>query len=140
MYEFDVLEDGLLSHLSLSHCGANINIICGGSLADADDISLATIYKYSLQKQLDMDCEYSCIWRFRFNTSKSAVVVSGTDEDPTRVLHLGPDQIQVVTCAHHMGVALTTTKLAEGEFIRDRVSSSETHAPVEREPSMQFKA
>ena len=54
--------------------------------------------------------EYSKKWRFKFNSSKSKVMIFGKERNPEMDIRLGDSVIEIVTSSPHMGVVLTDSR------------------------------
>ena len=114
----------LLDELCASGDGVKIGGINAACPTFADDMSLVSLYKPALQRQLDRAYAYSIKWRFKYNATKSEILVFGDDDSPNKcIIKLGNDTIPVVKSSKHMGVILTQSVKEETEFIKDRISS-----------------
>ena len=123
MYGYQVMINDLIIALKCSGLGIVIKHINTSSPTFAEDMAIVAIYKKCLQHLFNIANKYCRMWRYQFNVGKSAVLVFGKDEDPTRTIHMGPDPVVVEKSSMHMGVTLTHSNLEEEEFVRDRCSS-----------------
>ena len=79
-------------------------------LGYADDVASASTNKANTDRVLDMVYEHSCLWRYRFNPKKSAVLVFGENErenrtnSKDRIYRLGTDVIKELTNNDHLGL------------------------------------
>jgi len=123
MYNYQVFNNEMIRMLKKSKDSIAISDINISNPAFADDISIATIYKKSLQRQFNIAFNYSQDWRFEFNAAKSAILIFGTDSDHQRTVLLGDSPVAVVDSCPHMGVSISSTTASFHEFVRDRCSS-----------------
>ena len=114
----------LLKALRESNLGARIGLIPTGNPAHADDIAIVTLHKPNLKKLLDIAYKYSCTWHFEFNASKTEVLIFGEDACPKLHLSLGDKIISVRQGASHMGIALTSNRKYECEYVQDKINSA----------------
>jgi hypothetical protein len=111
---YQIFNNDLLLDIQRSGSGAYINDVNVSCPAFADDVSLVSLLKQSMQTMLDMAYQYSCKWRFEFNPDKSVVMCFGKDVSPDRRLCLGDTSLIVCTSQMHMGVMLTDTNTSRG--------------------------
>ena len=79
-------------------------------LGYADDVASASTNKANTDRVLEIVYEHSCLWRYRFNPKKSAVLVFGETERENRVnakdrtYRLGNEVIKELTSYDHLGL------------------------------------
>ena len=95
-----------------------------GNPTFADDVSIASLHKPVLQQQLDSVYQYSLKWRFKFNASKSVIIIFGNDTCPDTSLTLGETVIPVRGGDLHMGIFLGQSKELEEDFVHKRISKA----------------
>ena len=98
----------LLNKLKSSGHGSSICNMITTSPAHADDIALMVSYKYSLNVLLKIAYGYSKIWRYSFNTSKTELIIWGTDHQSSTDILFGNDVFKPNSVCKHMGITLTT--------------------------------
>ena len=74
-----------LEHSGLCSVIYGINV---SPLRYADDVASASTSKHNTDKVLKLVYEHSCVWRYRFNPKKSAVLVFGESERENRKLEI----------------------------------------------------
>ena len=74
---YSIYVDELLDSLVSSNLGAFIGHLHSPSPMYADDLALIASSEHNLQLLLDLTSAYACLWRYQFNTSKSAILVFG---------------------------------------------------------------
>ena len=70
VYINDLLNELCSSEYSLAI--SDVNVTCP---TQADDICLLSLTKHNLDMLIDICYKYSCNWRFRYNASKSVIIV-----------------------------------------------------------------
>jgi hypothetical protein len=124
MYLFEKHYDELLHILKCGSMGTQIYHLKTGNPAFADDLSITCLHKPLLQKQLDKVYQYSVRWRFRFNPSKSVILIFGEDTCPRRPLSLGGSEIVVKKGDEHMGIFIGDDLELEKQFIKKRIQKA----------------
>ena len=124
MHMFARHYNDMLEELQDANIGAFIEGVYAGNPTYADDVSIATIHKPTLQRQLDKVHRYSKRWRFDFNPTKCVVIIFGKDTCPGNKLKLGDTVIPEQKGEKHMGILLSHDRDLENEFIRQRVDKA----------------
>ena len=107
---YSLFVDDLLDRLSTSGYGVSIDGVYCGAPMYADDLALISDSEAGLQHMLDIVSEYAHLWRYRFNLSKSSVLVFGETSVSrkknriTRKWWLSGDSIPECDTQHHLGV------------------------------------
>ena len=84
------------------HIGPN-KVTCP---AHADDITLLTLYKNSMNVLMKICHDYSYKWRYSFNHDKTVVIIWGIDRSPDIKLIFGSSIVEPAHTVKHMGVRL----------------------------------
>ena len=119
--------NSLLVNLENSNLCCAIYGISVSPLGYADDIATASISKTKTDRVLQIVSDHRCIWRYKFNPKKSAVLVYG--ESPRlnksnsvhRYYKLGKEVIKEATSYDHLGLKNNCLRM-NGERIRERIS------------------
>ena len=112
LVKYLVFIDELLVKLEKSNLCCKIDHVPSSPAGYADDLATATISKTRTDRVHDMVCEYGKKWRFRFNASKSAVLVFGEDKKTNmnnskyRAFRLGSDGVKEKVTYDHVGVKM----------------------------------
>ena len=102
--------NSLITGLEQSGLCCAINGISVSPLGYADDVASASTSKYNTDRVLRLVYDHSCMWRYRFNPKKSAVLVFGeTDRENKnnskfRTYKLGDDPIKETNSYDHLGL------------------------------------
>ena len=102
--------NSLLTKLENSGLCSAIYGINVSPLGYADDVASASTSKYSTDKVLKIVYDHSCVWRYRFNPKKSAVLVFGESERDNRnnskyrMYKLGDNPIKEAHSYDHLGL------------------------------------
>ena len=124
MHMFSRHYNDMLKDLRNDGRGAKIDHLYVGNPTFADDVSIASLHKPVLQQQLNRVYQYSLKWRFKFNASKSVIIIFGNDTCPDISLTLGETVIPVRGGDLHMGIFLGQNKELEAEFVRKRINKA----------------
>ena len=119
-----VFINELLEELEKSNLCCSIMSIRSSPASYADDLATATISKFHTDKVHTMVNNYGNRWRFRFNASKSAVMVFGEEKKQYninkehRVFRLGQERVKEKETYDHVGVKIclfddNTTRVEE---------------------------
>ena len=119
-----VFINGLLDVLESSKLCCVIGNIISSPASYADDLATATISKPRTDKVHTLVNEYGNRWRFKFNASKSAVMVFGEERKQYlvnkehRVFKLGNERVKEKEAYDHVGVKMclfddNTTRVEE---------------------------
>ena len=119
---FEHMFNPLLLELKAHTGGCSINSIKSGNPTFADDISVAAGSRQSLQELFNN--AYSKKWRFKFNSSKSKVMIFGKDTNPEMDVRLGDSVIEVVSSSPHMGVVLTDSRKDQSSAVGAKIQSA----------------
>ena len=112
LVKYLVFIDELLVKLEKSNLCCKIDHVPSSPAGYADDLATATISKTRTDRVHNMVCEYGKKWRFRFNASKSAVLVFGEDKKTNmnnskyRAFRLGSDGVKEKVTYDHVGVKM----------------------------------
>ena len=112
LVEYLVFIDELLVKLKQSKLCCNIKNVPSSPAGYADDLATATISKMRTEMVHDMVNDYRKKWRFKFHTSKSAVMVFGEGENDKlnnskfRTFRLGNEAVKKKTIYDHVGVKM----------------------------------
>ena len=88
----------------------------------ADDMTVMSLSKVSLQRQLDRVYSYSSKWRYLYNSQKCKVIIFGKDKSPSKMLMLGNNHIDVVDGHDHVGTMLGSNDKVVTDYIRKRAT------------------
>ncbi|MES9881905.1 MAG: reverse transcriptase family protein, partial [Sedimenticola sp.] len=107
---YNLFVDELLSKLQDSGLGTTVLNISTSNVTLADDITLSATSPINLQKMLDIVHQYTCMFRYVINATKSFVIIFGhTSRRQQNVdLSMGPDKITVTDNIRHVGVHLNS--------------------------------
>ena len=105
----DLLNELCASPYSLVIHG--VNVTCP---TQADDITLMSLCKRGLDSLMDICYTYSCKWRFKYNASKSVVIVFNESKSSfskrTRSWNLGNEVVYESADTKHVGIFLNKFK------------------------------
>ncbi len=115
---YNLFIDELLYKLQASGLGATIMNISTSNVTLADDITLSATSPLNLQKMLDIVYQYTCMFRYIINASKSFVIIFGhTSRRQQHVnLSMGPDQITITDNIRHVGIHLNS-KMSDSDKV-----------------------
>ena len=111
----------LLDDLEKTKLCCTISYIPSSPAGYADDLAAATTSKHRTDKIHTIVSEYGRKWRFKFNASKSAVMVFGEDRKSSlenrkyRVFKLGTEKVKEKETYDHVGVKMS---IFEGDTLR----------------------
>ena len=111
---YNVYIDGLIKRLKAQGLGCNFNGRYAGVLALADDIALLSNSSEELQQMLDTTHQYTQEWKYKINTSKSAILVfnSRYDKSSTQTSwKLGEGSIEKTVKHPHLGISKSSTNV-----------------------------
>lgn len=103
---FAIFIDGLARAVKRVRVKSTLEGVKLNLLLFADDVILLADSKHDLQKLLDAVFEYSQMWRFRWNCSKSKVLCFGSRKAQKLHYFLGFQELQVVKSFKYLGVDL----------------------------------
>jgi hypothetical protein len=103
---FAIFIDGLARAVKRVRVKSTLEGVKLNLLLFADDVILLADSKHDLQKLLDAVFEYSQMWRFRWNCSKSKVMCFGSRKAQKLHYFLGFQELQVVKSFKYLGVDL----------------------------------
>ena len=112
LVKYLIFIDELLIKLEKSKLCCTIDHIPSSPAGYADDLATATVSKQRTDMIHDMVYEYGKKWRFKFNASKSAVMVFGEDKKTNvnnskyRNFRLGSDVVKEKVTYDHVGVKM----------------------------------
>jgi len=102
---FLIFVEGLSEKLRKSSIGIRARNIKFNHLLFADDLAICAGSREELQQLLDLVYVYSVKWRFKFNISKSNVMVVGKrNQIHSRQYYLGLDTLSVVKSYKYLGL------------------------------------
>ncbi len=105
---YAIYINDLLKLLDDSRLGLTIGDRSFAAPTQADDITLLALNKRRLENMLEICRNYSSMWRFRYNSAKSAVIVFGESKLKyaihTRQWTYGSATISEVTEYKHLGI------------------------------------
>ena len=107
----NLFMDDKIRALKNSSKGAMIGEKTIPVIAYADDEVILSTDSDELQEMLDIVYEHSMIWRYRYNASKSKVIVFGKDVKST--WRLGTEDIQRVDEYTHLGVIMSPSMVTK---------------------------
>ena len=85
LVKYTAYINSLITTLELSNLCSEIYRVRTSPVGYADDIAASTISKQRMDRVMSKVYEHGCDWRFKFNTSKSAVLVFGETERERRI-------------------------------------------------------
>jgi hypothetical protein len=110
----------VISKLKEGAKGCQIDLINCTNPAFADDIAVVSIQKAHLLTLLDIAFKESLKWLFRFNATKTEIIIFGKDKNPSRSLRVGTKDITVKSKGTHLGVLLTDAVSEKSEWIHEK--------------------
>ena len=124
LVKYLVFIDELLVKLKLSNLCCVIENVPSSPAGYADDLAMATVSKMLTDMVHDMVNDYGKKWRFKFNASKSAVMVFGEGKKDNlsnskfRTFRLGKEAVKEKITYDHVGVKMrifqdNTTRVEE---------------------------
>ena len=111
--KYIIFINGLLDEIESSNLCCTIGPIVSSPASYADDLAAATLSKKRTDAVHDIVKSYGDRWRFKFNASKSAVLVFGEDKKTNdfnkkhRVFRLGKEWVKEKKCYDHVGVKMS---------------------------------
>ena len=121
MTKYITFINDLLDDLEKTKLCCTISYIPSSPAGYADDLAAATTSKHRTDKIHTIVSEYGRKWRFKFNASKSAVMVFGEDRKSSlenrkyRVFELGTEKVKEKETYDHVGVKMS---IFEGDTLR----------------------
>ena len=94
LVKYTAYINSLITKLELSNLCSEIYRVRTSPVGYADDIAASTISKQRMDRVMSKVYEHGCEWRFKFNASKSAVLVFGETERERGELDLN------IECSH----------------------------------------
>ena len=113
---YSIYVDNLILTLEASGYGTSINNIYCGAIMYADDLALISDSPQGLQSMLDIVSIYADEWRYKFNASKSAILVFGESPSsrrtnrPARTWHISRAAIPEKDTHKHLGILRTVSQ------------------------------
>ena len=108
MWLYMIFLNDLISALRASGYGASICHIPAASPCHADDVALIALYKQALNKLLEICVQYSKLWRYNYNMSKTVCLTWGKDLDPGVKLIMDKQILESKPSCKHVGITLCT--------------------------------
>ena len=111
--KYIIFINGLLDEIESSNLCCTIGPIVSSPASYADNLAAATLSKKRTDAVHDIVKSYGDRWRFKFNASKSAVLVFGEDKKTNdfnkkhRVFRLGKEWVKEKKCYDHVGVKMS---------------------------------
>ena len=123
MFNFQIMNNDLLSTLKSCHAGTVIGSLNTTSPAFADDLTILAPTRAGLQRLLNKTFDHSCLWRYEFNAKKCAIVVYGRNGQVSP-FKFGDKEIRVVSGHEHVGTLLSPSKwdTVHVSYVKKRVN------------------